>query len=104
MQQIHLDDASPPPFRVQDVSERGNPCVSLELGPGMKVSLIGQGSKRPHKHKDPPKHDVGYIPHIGPWNQDVRSLCCCALLGPYWSCAQSRIEERFKMSALRVLK
>ena len=38
--------------------------------------------KRSHKHKDSTNHDNWYPPSIGPWNQNVRSLCLCGLLGP----------------------
>ena len=34
-------------------------------------------------HKDPTKHDFWHLPYIGPWNQNVRSLCLCGVLGPY---------------------
>ena len=42
-------------------------------------------AKRPQKHKDLTKHDSWYPPHIVPWNQNLRSLCLCGLLGPYIS-------------------
>ena len=38
--------------------------------------------KRPHKHEAPTNHDFWYPPYIGPWNQNVRSLCLCGLLDP----------------------
>ena len=38
-------------------------------------SAAVSGPKRPHKHKDPTKHDCLVSPHFGPWNRDLRSLC-----------------------------
>ena len=57
----------------------------LPLDPGSTICLgvdPNQGPKRPHKHKDPMHHDFSYPPHIGPWNQDVRSLCFLVFLAP----------------------
>ena len=34
-------------------------------------------------HKDPTNHDFWYAPDLEPWNQNVRSLCLCGLLGPF---------------------
>ena len=42
-----------------------------------------EGSRKPRKRKDPTKPRFWYPPYIGPWNQNVRSLCLCGLLGPY---------------------
>ena len=41
-----------------------------------------KGPKRPHKHKDPTRHDFSFPPCIGPWNQTVRSLCLYSTI-PY---------------------
>ena len=41
-----------------------------------------KGPKRSCKHKDPANHDFWYLPSIGPWNQNVRSLRLGGLLGP----------------------
>ena len=38
--------------------------------------------KRPHKHVVILHHDFWFPPSIGPWNQAVRSLCFCGVLGP----------------------
>ena len=46
-------------------------------------SCLDESSKRPHKHKDRTKHDFWYAPHTRTWNQNVRSLCLCGLVGPY---------------------
>ena len=51
-----------------------------------------QSSKRPHKHKDPTKHDFWYPPSIGRWSQNLRCLCLCRVLGPKYN--QNVPEER----------
>ena len=33
-------------------------------------------------YKDPTNLVSGIPPYTGPWNQDVRSLCLCGLVGP----------------------
>ena len=41
--------------------------------------------KRPHEHKDPTNHGFWYPPiysYIGPWKQNVGSLCFCGVWGP----------------------
>ena len=58
----------------------------------INLKLIVQGPKRPYKHKDPTNHDFWYPPCIGPWNQNIRSLCLCGLLGPDYRRAER--EER----------
>ena len=42
------------------------------------------GLKRPHKHEHPTNHDNWYPPYLGPWNQNVRSLCLRGLWGLYF--------------------
>ena len=36
-----------------------------------------------YKHKDPTNNDFWYPPYMGPWNQNVRSLCLRGLRGHY---------------------
>ena len=45
--------------------------------------LRGEAAQGPHKHKDPRKHDFWYPPSIGPWSQNLRSLCLCGLCCPF---------------------
>ena len=52
------------------------------LGNCQRVKLRSiLGPQRPHEHKDPTSHDFWYPPSLGPWNQNVRSLCLSVLLG-----------------------
>ena len=43
--------------------------------PSLSERVLYQGPKRPHKHKDATHHDFRFPACIGPWNQNVRSLC-----------------------------
>ena len=45
---------------------QGMSCGNLEL----RI-----GPNRPQIHKNPTQLDFWYPPFVGPWNQDVRSLC-----------------------------
>ena len=51
----------------------------------LEVQSAYRGVEKPHKHKDPTKHDFWSALCIGPLNQDVRSLCLCGHLGPQLS-------------------
>ena len=75
--------------------EKGGAVRDLSEGVGLFVPGFGgsyikdpqvhiniRRSKSPHKHQDPTNHDFWNPPHIGPWKQNVRSLCLCGLLGP----------------------
>ena len=50
-----------------------------------------------NKKEDPTKHDFWNHPQIGPYSQDVGSLCLCGLLGPMfgsrWQVTQGRISR-----------
>ena len=41
------------------------------------------GPKTPHQHEDPTNHNFLYLPYIGPWNQNVRSLFFTNLMKYY---------------------
>ena len=50
---------------------------------------------RPHKHKHPTKHDVFCPSYIGPWNQNMSSLCFMWSLRPLEEKREEFREGRF---------
>ena len=74
-----------PPSWEQSARPTNMSCgATCMVGLGPLVSLMGPGPKRPDKHEDPTQQYFWYPPCIGPWNQSVRSLCLCGLLGYCW--------------------
>ena len=72
---------SPPPHQTS-----WNPAVRQHSCCTAGCSHLALGPESPHEHKDPTKQYFWYPPHIGPWNQNVRSFCLCGLWGCIIAC------------------
>ena len=70
-----------------DESQPNNLCYTLmpqsaSRGPSCIARVADvKRFRRPHKHKDPRNQGVWNPPCLGPWNQNVGSLCVFGLWG-----------------------